>query len=107
MEGCRAAAVTQPSLSRQRFGGDFWQPQIRFTGAQISSCLFGEQFVLGFDPIEFDLRQFLDVQQSAVRRLAFDPAKHHVTRGYGVLQPRVAVNLASASRTRFVKLFSG
>ena len=36
-----------------------------------------------------------------------DPATNRVTRGYGILQPRVSIALASASRSKFVQVFSG
>jgi cyclic beta-1,2-glucan synthetase len=37
----------------------------------------------------------------------FDPAAGRVTEGYGVLQPAVAVNLVSANRSPFARVFSG
>jgi cyclic beta-1,2-glucan synthetase len=36
-----------------------------------------------------------------------DPATNRVTYGYGILQPRVSISLASASRSKFVQIFSG
>src|SRR6185436_11250232 len=36
-----------------------------------------------------------------------DPATNRITRGYGILQPRVSIALASASRSKFVQTFSG
>ena len=36
-----------------------------------------------------------------------DPATNCVTNGYGILQPRVSISLASASRSKFVQIFSG
>jgi cyclic beta-1,2-glucan synthetase len=36
-----------------------------------------------------------------------DPATNRVIRGYGILQPRVSIALASASRSKFVQIFSG
>ena len=36
-----------------------------------------------------------------------DAATNRVTDGYGILQPRVSISLASASRSRFVQVFSG
>src|SRR3569832_1039501 len=36
-----------------------------------------------------------------------DTATNRVTRGYGILQPRVSIALSSASRSRFVQTFSG
>jgi cyclic beta-1,2-glucan synthetase len=37
----------------------------------------------------------------------FDPATGRVTEGYGVLQPRVGVNLISANASTFAQVFSG
>ncbi len=36
-----------------------------------------------------------------------DPQRRIVTAGYGILQPRVGVSVASASRSRFASLYSG
>ncbi|HEU4431890.1 MAG TPA: glucoamylase family protein [Pyrinomonadaceae bacterium] len=36
-----------------------------------------------------------------------DPKDNRVTRGYGILQPRVSIALSSASRSKFVQIFSG
>ncbi len=36
-----------------------------------------------------------------------DTSSNRVTYGYGILQPRVSISLASASRSRFVQIFSG
>jgi cyclic beta-1,2-glucan synthetase len=36
-----------------------------------------------------------------------DAATNRVTYGYGILQPRVSISLASASRSRLVQIFSG
>ena len=36
-----------------------------------------------------------------------DPRRRIVTAGYGILQPRVGVSVASASRSRFASLYSG
>jgi len=37
----------------------------------------------------------------------FDSATGRITRGYGILQPRVSMSLESASRSRFARVFSG
>jgi cyclic beta-1,2-glucan synthetase len=42
-----------------------------------------------------------------LNKARFDPAVGRVTEGYGVLQPAVGVNLVSANRTRFARIFSG
>ena len=36
-----------------------------------------------------------------------DPDTKRVTRGYGILQPRVSISLESASRSKFARIFSG
>jgi cyclic beta-1,2-glucan synthetase len=36
-----------------------------------------------------------------------DAATNRVIRGYGILQPRVSISLTSASRSKFVQIFSG
>jgi cyclic beta-1,2-glucan synthetase len=41
-----------------------------------------------------------------LNRPRFDPQSHRVTHGYGVLQPRVSVSLASASRSLFAWIYS-
>jgi cyclic beta-1,2-glucan synthetase len=38
---------------------------------------------------------------------AVDPNTNRVEYGYGILQPRVSISLSSASRSKFVKIFSG
>jgi len=42
-----------------------------------------------------------------LNRAEFDPADGRVLRGYGILQPRVSVSLASASESRFAAVYSG
>ena len=42
-----------------------------------------------------------------LNRAVFDPALGRVTRGYGILQPRVGVSLPSAHGSRFAALHSG
>jgi len=42
-----------------------------------------------------------------LNRPHFNAATRHVVSGYGILQPRVAVSLVGASRTRFSRLFAG
>jgi cyclic beta-1,2-glucan synthetase len=72
--------------------------------------LAGVQFVITLDS---DTR----LPHAAARRLAgtmahplnrphFDPTAQVVTRGYGVLQPRVSVSLASAGRSLFSRIYS-
>ncbi len=42
-----------------------------------------------------------------LNRAVFDPVKSRVVEGYGILQPRVNVSLASAQRSRFAAIHSG
>ncbi|HEU4523972.1 MAG TPA: glucoamylase family protein, partial [Gemmatimonadales bacterium] len=42
-----------------------------------------------------------------LNRAVFDEARGRVTRGYGILQPRVGVSLPSAHRSRFAEVHSG
>ena len=42
-----------------------------------------------------------------LNRAEFDPERGRVMRGYGILQPRVSVSLASASESRFAAVYSG
>ncbi|HNP85491.1 MAG TPA: glucoamylase family protein [Kouleothrix sp.] len=42
-----------------------------------------------------------------LNRAAIDPTTQRVVRGYGILQPRVAIDLVSATRSRFARLGAG
>ena len=42
-----------------------------------------------------------------LNRAVYDPKKGRIVRGYGILQPRVAVTLPSAGKSWFVRLFAG
>ncbi len=42
-----------------------------------------------------------------LNRPVIDEATNRVIHGYGILQPRVSISLASASRSKFVQVFSG
>jgi cyclic beta-1,2-glucan synthetase len=42
-----------------------------------------------------------------LNRAYYDPQAERVTRGFGILQPRVSVALESASGSRFARIFSG
>jgi cyclic beta-1,2-glucan synthetase len=42
-----------------------------------------------------------------LNRAQYDHEQGRVTRGYGILQPRVSVSLESAARSRFARIFSG
>ena len=52
-------------------------------------------------------RRLVGTLAHPLNRPRFDPAKGRVTEGYGIIQPRIGVNLVSANRTTFAKVFSG
>ena len=52
-------------------------------------------------------RQLVGAIAHPLNRAEFDPARGRVTRGYGIIQPRVGVSLPSAHRSRFAAVFSG
>lgn len=42
-----------------------------------------------------------------LNQAVIDPITNRVVEGYGILQPRIGIDLLSATRTRFTRLFSG
>ena len=52
-------------------------------------------------------RQLAATMAHPLNRPIYDTEKGLIVEGYTILQPRIAVSLPSASRSRFVKLFSG
>lgn len=52
-------------------------------------------------------RRLIGVATHPLNKAIFDPEKGRVTRGYGILQPRVGVYLPGASRSFFSRIFSG
>ncbi|MBA3544826.1 MAG: cyclic beta 1-2 glucan synthetase, partial [Chthoniobacterales bacterium] len=52
-------------------------------------------------------RQLVGTMAHPLNRARFDPRREIVTEGYGLMQPRVDMNLASAGRTWFVQLQAG
>ncbi len=52
-------------------------------------------------------RKLVGIAVHPLNRPYFDPHLRRVTKGYGILQPRVSVSLTSASRSRFAQIFSG
>ncbi len=42
-----------------------------------------------------------------LNRAVVDPHSRRVVQGYGILQPRIAIDLPSATRSRFARIFSG
>ena len=52
-------------------------------------------------------RKLIGVAEHPLNRPQFDENLQRVTKGYGVLQPRVSISLTSASRSYFARIFSG
>ena len=52
-------------------------------------------------------RKLIGAAEHPLNRPQLDQSTNRVTRGYGILQPRVSISLASASRSKFVQIFSG
>jgi len=52
-------------------------------------------------------RRLIGIIQHPLNRPHFDPALQRVTRGYGILQPRVSVTLTSAASSRFARVYAG
>lgn len=52
-------------------------------------------------------RQLIGIITHPLNRPAFDPAVRRVTKGYGILQPRVSVTFTSAAGSLFARLYAG
>jgi cyclic beta-1,2-glucan synthetase len=52
-------------------------------------------------------RKLVGAAVHPLNRPKVDSATNRVTAGYGILQPRVSISLSSASRSKFVQIFSG
>ena len=52
-------------------------------------------------------RKLVGVATHPLNRPHFDEKLRHVTKGYGILQPRVGISLTSSMRSRFARIFSG
>jgi len=52
-------------------------------------------------------RKLIGAAEHPLNRPRFDTATNRVVHGYGILQPRVSISLSSASRSKFVQIFSG
>lgn len=52
-------------------------------------------------------RQFVGAMAHPLNRPHYDALKCRVTEGYGILQPRVALSLPGANRSRFARLYGG
>ena len=52
-------------------------------------------------------RKLVGAAEHPLNRPRFDNSTNRVVHGYGILQPRVSISLSSASRSKFVQIFSG
>lgn len=52
-------------------------------------------------------RKLVGIAAHPLNRPHFDPTSGRVTKGYGVLQPRVSISSTSATRSHFARIFSG
>ena len=52
-------------------------------------------------------RELVGIARHPLNQAQVDPKKGLVTRGYGVLQPRVSVTMASAAGSRFARIYAG
>ncbi|MEO8675191.1 MAG: glucoamylase family protein, partial [Casimicrobiaceae bacterium] len=52
-------------------------------------------------------RQLVGAMAHPLNRPHYDPARQRITRGYGILQPRVATTLPGSNRSRFARIFGG
>ncbi len=52
-------------------------------------------------------RKLIGIAEHPLNRPYFDEKLQRVTKGYGILQPRISISLLSASRSHFSKILSG
>lgn len=52
-------------------------------------------------------RQFVGTMAHPLNQPVYDPEKHIISRGYGILQPRMAATLSAANCSRYVQLYGG
>src|SRR6185436_11060140 len=52
-------------------------------------------------------RELIGIISHPLNRPVIDPRLHRVTAGYGILQPRVSVTMASAAGSLFARVYSG
>ncbi|MEO8138802.1 MAG: cyclic beta 1-2 glucan synthetase, partial [Gemmatimonadota bacterium] len=52
-------------------------------------------------------RKLIGIMAHPLNRAVFDPRLRRVTEGYGILQPRVSVTMASAAGSLFARVYSG
>ena len=52
-------------------------------------------------------RELVGIARHPLNQAQVDPQKRLVTRGYGILQPRVSVTMASAAGSQFARIYAG
>ena len=50
-------------------------------------------------------REFVGTMAHPLNRPVYDAGRRRITRGYGILQPRMAASLSAANRSRYVQLY--
>ena len=101
----RQAHGVQPAAPRRD------RHQLRPSATATCRCCPSVKYVITLDsdtqlPMEAG-RRLVGTLAHPLNRPRFDATVGRVTEGYGVLQPRVGVNVVSANRTAFAKVFSG
>lgn len=52
-------------------------------------------------------KKLIGIAEHPLNRPEFDEKLHRITKGYGILQPRISISLTSASGSYFARIFSG
>ena len=93
--GCCAAPPTPASPCRS--GAPEILPQVRYCITLDSDTRLPRDAA----------RQLIGVIEHPLNRPRFDPALRRVVEGYGILQPRVSVTMASAAGSLFARVYAG
>jgi cyclic beta-1,2-glucan synthetase len=74
-------------------------------------CLAGNRYVITLDSDTHlprdSARQLVGTMAHPLNKPFYDAILGRVTKGYGILQPRVGISMSSANRSRFARLFAG
>jgi cellobiose phosphorylase len=74
-------------------------------------CLKGNRYVITLDSDTHlprdSARQLVGTMAHPLNKPFYDAKRGRVTKGYGILQPRVGISMPSANRSRFARLFAG
>ena len=86
-------------------------PAGAFHTAEGAGALRGTRYVITLDTdtqLPRDAaRRLVETIAHPLNRAVMDPVRGVITRGYGILQPRVSISLPSSRRSWFVRLFAG